>query len=93
MELPIIYDDCHWTVRKNARLQYINEQDGLCCHCKTNLYDSPSEEVEKLSINTSLFPRGMFDHPIHLHHDRKTGLTIGAVHAKCNATLWQYHGE
>ena len=93
MKLPIIYDDCHWTVRKNARLQYINEQDGLCCHCGTLLYDAPSEEVEKLSINTSLFPKGMFDNPIHLHHDRKTGLTIGAVHAKCNAVLWQYHGE
>jgi hypothetical protein len=28
-----------------------------------------------------------------LHHCHQTGLTIGAVHAKCNAVLWQYHGE
>lgn len=32
-------------------------------------------------------------YPVHLHHDHKTGLTIGAVHAKCNAVLWQYYGE
>ena len=32
-------------------------------------------------------------HPIHLHHDHDTDLTIGAVHAYCNAILWEYHNE
>jgi hypothetical protein len=31
--------------------------------------------------------------PIHLQHDHDTGLTEGAVHAYCNAVLWQYEGR
>ena len=30
MKLPIDYTKAHWTVRKEARLQYIKEQYGLC---------------------------------------------------------------
>ncbi|AGI61771.1 hypothetical protein VCO139_0016 [Vibrio phage VCO139] len=40
-----------------------------------------------------LFPKNMFQYPIHLHHDHNTGMTIGAVHARCNAVLWEYYGE
>jgi len=46
-----------------------------------------------LLIKKSLFPRGFFGYPIHLHHSHDTGMTIGAVHAHCNAVLWQYEGE
>ena len=49
--------------------------------------------VTELEIHEELFPKNFFDHPIHLHHDHETGMTIGAVHAQCNAVLWQYHGE
>jgi hypothetical protein len=61
--------------------------------CKQPLTKEPSKEVGVLKINECLFPKNFFSFPIHLHHDHKTGLTIGAVHAKCNAVLWQYHGE
>jgi hypothetical protein len=93
MNLPINYDETHWTIRREAREQYIEEQDGLCWYCKTKLTGAPSEEVQKKFIDKSIFPEEMFNYPVHLHHDRTTGYTIGAVHAKCNAVLWQYHGE
>jgi hypothetical protein len=32
-------------------------------------------------------------HPVHLQHSHVTGLTEGAVHAFCNAVLWQYEGR
>jgi len=92
MQLPINYDDTHYTIRKLAREQYALEQDGLCCHCG-ELLSSPSKFLKSRPINPKLFPSGMFQYPVHLHHSRKTGLTIGAVHAHCNAVLWQYHGE
>ena len=93
MELPINYETSHWTVRKRARLLYVREQLNQCCHCGNRFLDGPSDEVMNKPINKSLFPKGMFDYPIHLHHDRTTGMTIGAVHARCNAYLWQYKGE
>lgn len=93
MELPIHYPSTHWTIRKQAREQYVKEQDGKCCHCGNPLTGEPTEEILSKPINYRLFPKGMFDHPVHLHHCHKSGMTIGAVHAKCNAVLWQYYGE
>jgi hypothetical protein len=93
MKLPIDYDNAHWTMRKQARDQYCKEQKGNCYHCGENLDGEPSKYIESLNINTSLFPQSFFKWPVHLHHDHKTGLTIGAIHSKCNAVLWQYHGE
>ncbi|CAH9016367.1 hypothetical protein VPH5P1C_0041 [Vibrio phage 5P1c] len=93
LSLPVNYNKCHWSVRKQAREQYCEEQEWKCCHCGEDLNGTPSNEVMSKTINRRLFPKGMFDHPIHLHHDHKTGMTIGAVHAKCNAVLWQYYGE
>ena len=93
MKLPIDYDTSHWSLRKQAREQYIKEQDGKCWYCKKKLYAKPSLEVMAKTINRALFPHSMFLHPIHLHHDRKSGKTIGATHARCNAYMWQYLGE
>ncbi|AUR92047.1 hypothetical protein NVP1188A_14 [Vibrio phage 1.188.A._10N.286.51.A6] len=93
MKLPINYDTSHWAVRKKARLQYIEEQEGKCQYCGKPLDGDPSNKVKNAKINTNLFPPSMFLHPIHLHHNHKTGMTIGAVHARCNAYLWQYKGE
>jgi len=76
--------------RRALRDQYVVEQGEKCHHCEAFLYDSPSD-VRAVKVN--LFPRGFFDHPVHLHHNHETGMTIGAVHAHCNAVLWQYHGE
>lgn len=93
MKLPIKYRTSHWSVRKRARDQYTLLQGGKCHHCGCLLDGPPSEEVSKLKINHKLFPPSMFNYPVHLHHCHKTDDTIGAVHAVCNAVLWQYHGE
>lgn len=93
MKLPINYDDSHWSIRKKAREQYVEEQNGLCYYCNMPLDEEPPDEVQGKSINKKLFPESFFRWPVHLHHCHETGLTIGAVHAKCNAVLWQYEGE
>lgn len=93
MDLPINYHEAHWTVRKQAREQYIREQDGKCYHCNAPLNEEPPKEITKLPINWDLFPPNFLQYPVHLHHSHDTGLTIGAVHNYCNAVLWQYHGE
>ena len=90
LELPINYDEAHWSVRKKAREQYVIEQEGKCQHCGELLTGEPSLEVSSKPINMSLFPPHMFKHQVHLHHCHKSGLTIGAIHARCNAYLWQY---
>ena len=93
LDLPINYEIADWRKRKQAREQYCKEQDWLCYHCGESLYSAPPKKVLGKSIDLRLFPATMFVHPIHLHHCHKTGMTIGAVHARCNAVLWQYNGE
>ena len=92
MILPIDYNATHWSIRKKVREEYVKRQNGLCHYCKKSLKGHPNRHIN-LTINESLFPPHFFKWPVHLHHDHKTGLTIGAVHAYCNAVLWQYHGE
>lgn len=91
--LPTMYNALTIYERRVVREQYVEVQAGLCQHCKAPLSDAAPEHITRLAIDTTLFPSGFFSSPVHLHHDHKTGLTIGAVHAQCNAVLWQYHGE
>ncbi len=93
MDLPIRYSQTHHSVRRQAREEYVRRQGGRCLHCNEPLGQPAGKWIEKAFIDEGLFPIGFFDHPIHLHHDRKTDLTLGAVHARCNAWLWQYKGE
>ena len=93
MDLPINYDDSHWTERKKARAAYVNLQKGMCRYCGERLSHGPSYKVLSKKINKNLFPGGFFDHPVHLHHNHSTGMTLGATHSTCNAVLWQYHGK
>jgi len=93
MELPINYAKAHWTTKRTARQQYAQQQGEKCWYCNKPLISPPSKKVQKMSVNKSLFPKGFFIRPTHLHHDHNTGMTIGTVHSKCNAVLWQYHGE
>ncbi|UYF10828.1 hypothetical protein 12VC501_gene0030 [Vibrio phage 12VC501] len=93
LELPINYNTSHWSVRKQAREQYVTLQDGKCWFCNNLLKEEPTKEILSKPINIKLFPKNMFQYPIHLHHDHNTGMTIGAVHARCNAVLWQYYGQ
>tara|TARA_B100001146_G_C15990868_1_gene352523 strand:+ start:114 stop:419 length:306 start_codon:yes stop_codon:yes gene_type:complete len=89
-KLPQHYLSLTPNERREVRLQYIKEQRGYCTYCKMPLDKEPPKPY---NLNLGLFPRGFLNHPVHLHHDHGTGLTIGAVHAYCNGVLWEYHGE
>ena len=93
MQLPVNYDNTKPAKRRKVREAYVELQDGKCYHCKEPLTGKPSIEVGNMWVNSDLFPKGFFRWPVHLHHSHDTGMTIGAVHSKCNAVLWQYHGE
>jgi len=92
-DLPVDYTKLHYTERRIVRQQYIKEQNNICIYCKCSLDEKPPSEVTDKVINWFLFPRGFLDHPIHLQHNHDTGMTEGAVHAYCNAVLWQYEGK
>ena len=79
--------------RREVRLQYIGQQGGMCHHCNSTLSEVAPKRIKDTKVNAGLFPKGFFDHPVHLHHNHDTGMTIGAVHSYCNAVLWQHHGE
>lgn len=93
MELPVNYDRLTREERREVRLEYVRVQGGKCQYCELPLDEEPSNEVRGAWIDRDLFPTGFLQSPVHLHHDHKTGMTIGAVHARCNAYLWQYKGE
>jgi len=90
---PIKYSQISQIERRRIRLQYIEEQNGRCWHCQEDLNGLPPKEIQDMEINLSLFPKGFLQNPIHLHHCHETDFTIGAVHARCNAVLWQYYGK
>ena len=91
MKLPVEYDKLSRKERRAVREEYVKIQKGLCFWCQCDLKEGPPEHILKKPINLDLFPKGFLDYPIHLQHDHVTGLTEGAVHAYCNAVMWQYH--
>jgi hypothetical protein len=95
MELPTEYSKLDWRKGEKAvvREQYIKEQKGLCYYCKTSLKLKPPSEITDKEINWKLFPPNFLNYPIHLQHNHDTDMTEGAVHAYCNAVLWQYEGR
>ena len=90
ISLPQNYNSLNSVKRKQVRESYVLIQKGNCYHCARPLTSEPSTIVSQAKINWKLFPPGFLKHPVHLHHNHKTGMTIGAVHARCNAYLWQY---
>ncbi len=93
MKLPVAYDKIPINEKWMIRNAYVEQQNGLCYHCKGSLNEQPPAEILDKKIKTHLYPNGFFNHPVHLHHNHNTGLTLGAVHNYCNAVLWEYHGE
>jgi len=95
MIAPMVYADIPVALRRTIREQYARQQRGLCFHCKESLDAPPPKRITAKKIDWSKFPRGrgFLMWPQHLHHSHETGLTIGTVHAYCNAVLFQYHGE
>jgi len=88
---PVDYTKLSRYERREVREKYIEEQGGNCWYCKSNIYEDPPENILNKKINWKLFPKGFLNYPIHLQHSHKTNMTEGAVHAYCNAVLWQYH--
>lgn len=92
-KLPILYSKANSRERKLVREQYVREQDGLCYWCKKPLDQEPPQDIKNKKINWKLFPPNFLRYPIHLQHNHDSDLTEGAVHARCNAVMWQYHGR
>lgn len=96
VNLPIAYSTLTAIQRRAVRERYVEVQKGRCYHCKFLLDGPPSPDVATKKVNWHAFPgreAGFLRHLVHLHHDHKTDLTLGAVHAYCNAVLWQFYGE
>ncbi len=94
--IPAPYSKLGASRRRAVRERYVEIQEGKCFYCHEPLSEPPPLKVLLLKINWNAFPgreEGFLRHPVHLHHDHKTDLTLGAVHAYCNAVLWQHHGE
>ena len=93
VKLPTDYDKLSQAERREVRIQYVTQQKGLCYYCKEALSGLPRSDIMEKKVNPNRFPENFFKYPIHLHHDRRTGMTIGAVHNYCNAVLWEYENE
>ena len=93
IELPTDYDLLKPYQRRLVRNLYVDKQGGNCYWCKMPLNEIPSYEILSKTINWDLFPKGFLKYPVHLQHNHSTGMTEGAVHAYCNAVMWQYHGR
>jgi len=76
--------------RIRKRNEYIKAQNDKCWYCGYDIYGEPPN---KPPIDWSLFPENFLKYPIHLQHDHETDWTEGAVHAYCNAVMWQYEGR
>lgn len=79
--------------RRKLRLEYVKYQNGLCYYCLDPLKGKPASHIQKIPIDLSLFPKNFLFYPVHLQHDHDTDKTEGAVHAYCNAVMWQYEGR
>lgn len=93
ISLPANYDRLSPAERKKVREEYTRIQDGKCWLCENLLTEDPASHVLAKPVHRRLFPESFFKYPVHLHHDHDTGKTIGAVHAYCNAVLWEYYGQ
>lgn len=92
-KLPLRYSQLGSYQRRFVREEYIKRQKGLCMHCKSALDGPVPDKVLALKIDWTKFPQHFLKYPIHLQHCHDTDLTEGAVHAYCNAVLWQYYGR
>ena len=91
--LPVDYNKLPWQEKRAVREQYIEHQKGRCLWCFYFLNKPPPKFIAEKKIDWKRFPEGFLKHPVHLHHNHDTGMTEGAVHAYCNAVMWQYLGR
>jgi hypothetical protein len=91
--IPCVYHDTSIEVRRIVREEYMRRQKNMCLFCASPLTGPPGYQAMRVSVSVFLFPAGFFNNPIHLHHNHKDGMTLGAVHALCNAILWEHFNE
>ena len=91
--LPTDYTKLSPVEKRAVRKEYITRQDGKCMYCGCPLDEDAPESVKSKKINWNLFPPNFLRYPVHLQHNHFTGMTEGAVHAYCNAVMWQYEGR
>jgi len=93
MIISVKYNTLNNRQKKALREEYIREQNYKCFYCKEDLRQPPPKRITDLKINLTLFPPNFLGNPIHLQHNHTTDLTEGAVHAYCNAIMWEYEGR
>ena len=95
IELPALYDELTQEERREVREEYARRQKGICPFCLQPLLADPPPCIMRLELDRKMFGANLefLKWPEHLHHNHRTGLTIGTYHARCNAVLAQYHNE
>ena len=93
MKLPVDYTKLNPKKKKQVREYYIELQEGKCYYCDHDLQKEPPSIIIEKKIDWKYFPPFFMRYPIHLQHNHKTNMTEGAVHAYCNAVMWQYEGR
>ena len=93
---PQRYRDLNTNQRRKLRDEYVEHFRGRCLYCGLKLDGKPSRIVRDSvdEIEWDDLPggkEGFLSNPIHLHHDHGTGLTLGPVHALCNAHSWHFY--
>lgn len=79
--------------RRKVREELMAKQEQLCWYCHKPFWMTPPSHIENYEYNMRVFPPTMFKYPVHSHHDHETDVCIGAVHAKCNAYMWETEGK
>jgi hypothetical protein len=92
MDLPVRYSSLRKKSEKKraVREEYIRRQNGNCCFCGESLTSRSPYEEDGTPVHEERYPAAFFDNPVHLHHDHTTDMTIGAIHAYCNAVSFDY---
>ena len=93
---PQRYCDLNSNQRRKLRDEYVEYFGGRCLYCDGHLDDEPHEFVRQSAdeIEWDNLPEskeGFLKNPVHLHHDHETGLTLGPIHALCNAHSWHFY--
>jgi len=93
MKLPVDYTQLNSNSKRQVREEYCKLQNWSCMYCDQDLHEKPPSSILEKKITWELFPPHFLRWPIHLQHNHDTNMTEGAVHAYCNAVLWQYEGR
>jgi len=93
MKLPTDYTELTISERRTVREEYVQRQKNKCFWCNGSLDKEAPKRITRMEIDLDLFPPNFLKYPIHLQHDHFTNMTEGAVHAYCNAVMWEYEGR